>query len=84
MFYDLYIQRAMALVQVGREKEALMDFDVAIRLGGQKAVLRMQVYLRSHGFPDIVIDGKRSAALNEAIVACFLNDACGRGIAMKI
>jgi len=53
-----------------------------VRFGGARAVLQMQVYLRSHGFPDVKLDGVRSDQLDDALQACFINDACGRGISI--
>jgi hypothetical protein len=44
--------------------------------------LQMQVYLRSHGFPDVKLDGARSDQLDDALQACFIDDACGRGISI--
>jgi hypothetical protein len=40
----------------------------------------MQVYLRNNGFPDLTLDGKRSQSFDDALKACFVNEACGRGI----
>ncbi|MGO4712588.1 tetratricopeptide repeat protein [Bradyrhizobium sp. 2TAF24] len=79
----LYIQRALALVRTGNSQAARRDLNTVVGLGGLRAVLQMQVYLRQHGFPDIALDGKRSDALDEAMIACFVNEACGRGIATR-
>src|SRR5712671_166468 len=81
---DLYIQRAIALVRLGRAHEAMMDIDTITKLGGARSILKMQVYLRSNGFPDIPIDGRRTQLFEDAIKACFINQACGRGIAEHI
>jgi len=83
-FNELYIQRAIALVRLGREPEAMLDFEAVIGLGGRPSILRMQVYLRGNGFPDVPLDGQRSQVLDDAVKACFVNDACGRGIAQRI
>jgi hypothetical protein len=53
-----------------------------VSLDGNRAVLQMQVYLRGHGFPDLSLDGKRSDQLDAALQACFIDHACGRGIAI--
>lgn len=82
-FVDLYIQRALALVRTGKPAEAKRDLESIVRYGGARAVSRMQLYLRSHGFPDVKLDGVRSDQLDDAILACFVNDACGRGIAIR-
>jgi len=79
----LYIQRALALVRTGEPQAARRDLDTVVELGGLRAVLQMQLYLRRHGFPDIALDGKRSNALDEAMIACFVNEACGRGISIR-
>jgi tetratricopeptide (TPR) repeat protein len=79
---DMYVQRALALTRTGQVAAARRDLDTIIKLGGPRAVLQMQIYLRGHGFPDLALDGKRSDQLDDALTACFINDACGRGIAI--
>ncbi|MEH2568571.1 tetratricopeptide (TPR) repeat protein [Bradyrhizobium sp. AZCC 2289] len=81
-FVDLYVQRAIALTRTGKPAEAKRDLESIVRFGGVRAVLQMQVYLRSHGFPDVKLDGARSDQLDDALQACFINDACGRGISI--
>ena len=49
--------------------------------GGTPSVLRLEVYLRQHGYPDIALDGRASDALVNAIRACFRLDACLQGLA---
>jgi tetratricopeptide (TPR) repeat protein len=80
VFNEMYVTRAILLVRVGRDQEALKDLDTIARLGGIRAILRMQVYLRNNGFPDLALDGKRSQSFDDALKACFVNEACGRGI----
>jgi tetratricopeptide (TPR) repeat protein len=84
MFTGMYVQRAIALVRLGRHGDAMQDIDTVARLGGQQAILRMQVYLRSNGFPDVPVDGKRSGLFDDAMKSCFVDQACGRGIAERI
>jgi tetratricopeptide (TPR) repeat protein len=84
MFNGLYIQRAMALVRLGRHADGMQDVATVTLLGGQKAILRMQIYLRSNGFPDVPLNGKRSDLFDDAMKACFIDQACGRGIAERI
>jgi tetratricopeptide (TPR) repeat protein len=84
VFNGLYIQRAMALVRLGRQREGMQDIETVAKLGGSRAILRMQVYLRSNGFPDVPIDGKRSELFDDAMRACFIDQACGRGIAERV
>lgn len=80
---NLYVQRALALARTGKPVEAKQDLDAIVTVGGVRAILQMQLYLRSHGFPDVNLDGKRSDQLDEALQACFINDACGRGITIR-
>jgi tetratricopeptide (TPR) repeat protein len=84
MFNGLYIQRAMALVRLGRHADGMQDVATVTKLGGQKAILRMQIYLRSNGFPDVQLNGNRSELFDDAMKACFVDQACGRGIAERI
>jgi tetratricopeptide (TPR) repeat protein len=84
MFNGLYVQRAIALVRLGRHAEATQDIATVTLFGGQKAILRMQIYLRANGFPNVPITGKRSDLFDDAMKACFIDQACGRGIAERI
>jgi len=79
-FVDLHIQRAIALTRIGKPSEAKRDLETIVTFGGARAVLQLQLYLRDHGFPDVTLDGKRSDQLDDALQACFINDACGRGM----
>jgi len=36
--------------------------------------------LRGHGFPDVTHGERWSDQLDDALQACFINDACGRGM----
>jgi tetratricopeptide (TPR) repeat protein len=72
----LLMDRAAALVELGRLSDAAKDAIAAVSLGGKKVVLRAQVMLRRHGFPDIPIDGQVSASLEQALSACFGLKAC--------
>jgi tetratricopeptide (TPR) repeat protein len=83
MFNGLYLQRAIALVRLGRQREAMQDIETVTKLGGQRAILRMQAYLRDNGFPYVRVDGKRSDLFDDAMKACFIDQACGRGIAER-
>jgi tetratricopeptide (TPR) repeat protein len=79
-FVDLHIQRAVALTRIGKPSEAKHDLATIVTFGGARAVLQLQLYLRGHGFPDVTLDGRRSDQLDDALQACFINDACGRGM----
>ncbi|HEY4203600.1 MAG TPA: tetratricopeptide repeat protein [Xanthobacteraceae bacterium] len=80
---NLYVQRAMILIKLGRVTEAKRDFETITAQGGQRELLQIQLYLRSHGMPDTPLDGKDSDQLHEAIKSCFINDACGRGLTLR-
>jgi tetratricopeptide (TPR) repeat protein len=76
--------RAMLLVQLGRGVDAEHDLDLILTRGGKQAVLRMQLHLRRNGFPDVPLDGQRTHEFDEALKACFLKQACGRGLTRSL
>lgn len=80
---NLYVQRAMVLIKLGRVTEAKRDFETITTYGGQRDLMQIQLYLRSHGMPDTPLDGRASDQLLEAIKSCFINDACGRGLTLR-
>jgi tetratricopeptide (TPR) repeat protein len=81
---DSYLQRAILFARVGRPDDAAFDLNAVAAIGGQRAILRMQVYLRAHGFAGLPIDGQRSAALDDAMKACFIQNVCWPGLAQRI
>jgi tetratricopeptide (TPR) repeat protein len=83
-FSDLYLQRAILFAAIGRPDDAKRDLDTVVAIGGQRAILRMQVYLRAHGFADLPIDGRRTAAFDDAMKACFVANVCWRGLRQQI
>lgn len=83
-FGELYVQRAILLALLHRPDDAMRDLDTVAAIGGQRAVLRMQVYLRAHGYADLPIDGKRSAALDSAMKSCFVDNVCWPGLTQRI
>jgi len=83
-FGELYVQRAILLARLHRPDDAIRDLDTVAAIGGQRAVLRMQVYLRAHGYADLPIDGKRSAALDKAMKSCFVDNVCWQGLTQRI
>ncbi len=82
MFRRLFLQRAVLLTRAGRKQDAMRDLDAVVQLGGPSALVAIQLHLRKNGFPDIPLDGRRSQLLDDAAQACFIDEACGRGIAL--
>jgi len=80
MFRPLFLQRAVLLARSGRRQDAVHDLEATLSLGGQQALIAMQLHLRKNGFPDVPLDGKRSQALDDAALTCFVDQACGRGL----
>jgi tetratricopeptide (TPR) repeat protein len=80
----LLAARALSLVQLKRFSDAANDVVAAISVGGKPAILRAQVLLRRHGFPDVPIDGKNSAELRQALSACFGLKACYQPVMQAI
>ena len=62
-FGKLTYQRAMLLASVGRRDEAMKDVAYVLDKGGIRAVLRLQIFLRHNGMPDVV---RRRTALTPA------------------
>ena len=83
-FGELYLQRAILFAASGRPDDAMRDLDTVVTIGGQRAILRMQVYLRAHGFAGLPIDGKRSQAFDDAMRACFIDNVCWQGLTRHI
>jgi tetratricopeptide (TPR) repeat protein len=83
-FGDLYLQRAVLFAAMGRPDDAMRDLDSIVSIGGLRAILRMEVYLRAHGFADIPVDGKRSEAFDDAMKACFVANVCWQGLGQQI
>jgi tetratricopeptide (TPR) repeat protein len=78
-FVDLLVQRALILSRLGRKPEAKIDLGSIGPIGGRRAVLQMQLYLRNHGFEEIALDGKQSDSFDDALILCFINDVCAQG-----
>ncbi|CAN5310955.1 hypothetical protein BH10PSE8_BH10PSE8_17150 [soil metagenome] len=83
-FGRLTYQRAMLLASAGRGEEAMKDVAYVLDKGGIRAVLRLQIFLRHNGMPDVVLDGQRSSQLDAAVTSCFGNAACGRGLSRPL
>lgn len=74
------MQRAVVLADLRRHEEAADDMVRAVKLGGKRKILRLQVYLRQNGFDALPLDGVPSEALIEATRACFVELKCKQGI----
>ena len=70
-------------LRLNRPAEARWDVDAVMKHSGLPEILQLQVYLRNNGFPDLPLDGKQSDRLADALVACFINDACARGMTFR-
>lgn len=80
----LLVARAQSLVHLNRFADAVKDAVAAMSVGGKTAILRAQVLLRRHGFPDVPIDGENSAQLRQALGACFGLKTCYQPIIQAI
>lgn len=83
-FGRLTYQRAMLLASAGRGEDAMKDVAYVLDKGGIRAILRLQIFLRHNGMPDVVLDGQRSSQLDAAVMTCFGNAACGRGLSRPL
>jgi tetratricopeptide (TPR) repeat protein len=82
-FDGLRMQRIMLLAQLGRHAEAAKDIETLLSTSGKPDMLRLQVYLRQHGFPDVALSGERTSVFDDALKACLLNQACARGLSRR-
>jgi tetratricopeptide (TPR) repeat protein len=69
-------QRAYMLVRVNRLDEAAEEIVRSVATGGTPAVLRMQVFLRRHGYAHLPLDGRESPSLKAALRECFGLNGC--------
>ncbi len=81
---EILFQRALLLAQLGKREESNRDIEALMLSGGKQAILRVQLYLRRNGFPDVRIDGERDADMDNALRSCVLDRVCGRGITRHI
>lgn len=70
------MQRAFVLVRLKRFEDAATDAVDALAAGGNRPVLRAQVFLRQNGFPEIALDGQPSDQLRKVMQACMGLNAC--------
>lgn len=80
----LLVRRAQSLVQLKRFADAARDAVAAMSVGGKAAILRAEILLRRHGFPDVPIDGENSARLRQALGACFGLKTCYQPVIQAI
>lgn len=60
----------------GRQREALSDYLLAMRFGGEKLVKLYQCGLEAHGLFNGPIDGLESEELRQALVSCVRDQSC--------
>ncbi|MCC0009156.1 MAG: hypothetical protein H6875_01760 [Hyphomicrobiaceae bacterium] len=60
----------------GRQREALSDYLLAMRFGGEKLVKLYQCGLEAHGLFNGPIDGLESEDLRQALVSCVRDQSC--------
>lgn len=60
----------------GRPQQALSDYLLAMRFGGERIVKLYQCGLESQGFFEGAIDGVESEGLRKALVACVRAEGC--------
>ena len=76
-FRDAMLARARLFVKLGRFADASHDLQSILAQGGQKAILKLQLFLHDNGFPNVEITGVRSAAFDAALGTCFADKTCG-------
>jgi tetratricopeptide (TPR) repeat protein len=83
-YREILLRRAMLLAELGKREDSNRDIEVLMLTGGKQAILRVQLYLRRNGFPDVRIDGERDADFDNTLRNCVLDRACGSGITRHI
>jgi tetratricopeptide (TPR) repeat protein len=83
-YREILLQRALLLARLGKREDSNRDIEVLMLSGGKQAILRVQLYLRRNGFPDVRIDGERDTEFDNTLRNCVLDRACGRGITRHI
>ena len=76
-FRDAMLERARLYLKLKRFDEAKRDLSAIVAQGGQKTILKLQLFLHGDGFPNVDITGARSAAFDSALAACFSDTVCG-------
>lgn len=83
-YREILLQRALLLAQLGKREDSNRDIEVLMLTGGKQAILRVQLYLRRNGFPDVRVDGERDVDFDNTLRNCVRDRACGRGITRHI
>ena len=76
----LYVRQSVMLQRAGRNDEATKKMTEALDGADLRTVLRVQVFLRDHGYVDVEITGKMDPVTHKAAVSCFAKPECGSGI----
>jgi hypothetical protein len=63
-------------MRMKRFAEAAAEAVGALGAGGNRSILRAQVFLRQNGFPETPLDGQASDALRGAMQACMGLNSC--------
>jgi Tfp pilus assembly protein PilF len=74
---DAMLARARLNAKLDHVAEAGRDITTLLNNGGQKQILRLQLFLRSQGYPNLEISGVRSTSFDSALMACFADRVCG-------
>jgi tetratricopeptide (TPR) repeat protein len=69
-------RRAFLLVRFNRFADAASEMANALETGGRTALLRAQLVLLQHGFPETPLDGRDSDSLRSKLQACFGLNSC--------
>jgi tetratricopeptide (TPR) repeat protein len=81
---SLVLRRAIAYQRSGKSDLALTDFESLLTSGDLKSILQLQVYLRSHGYRSVRINGKSDSELRTALAECLQDPKCGSNLAQRI
>ncbi|TMJ36510.1 MAG: tetratricopeptide repeat protein [Alphaproteobacteria bacterium] len=80
----LLFKRALLYQKGGKRQEAERDFSSALGNGDRRTILRMQVYLRNHGYNEVKINGLADPDLMKLISVCLATTECGAGLGRPI
>jgi tetratricopeptide (TPR) repeat protein len=80
----LLFKRALLYQKGGKRQEAEKDFSSALGNGDRRTILRMQVYLRNHGYNEVKINGLVDPDLTKLISVCLASTECGAGLGRPI